>query len=207
MTTSRGLLGKIGLAMAGALVLGSPVAAQMSIGYKFLEAVKKKEGNTVTDMLAVPGTTVVNTKDITSGDTALHIVTARRDLTWIDFLVAKGANVNARNGRGVTPLELATRASFLEGVELLLAKGARVDDPNSAGETALIAATHGRNTTLMRLLLKAGADPDRADNSGRTARDYALAEGRAGPLIVEIETNAKPKGQRAGARASYGPSF
>ncbi len=207
MTTSRGFLGKIGLAMVGALVLASPIAAQMSMGYKFLEAVKKKEGNTVTDMLAEPGTTVVNTKDITSGDTALHIVTARRDLTWIDFLIAKGANVNARNGRGVTPLELATRASFLEGVELLLAKGARVDDPNSAGETSLIAATHVRNTALMRLLLKAGADPDRADNSGRTARDYALAEGKGGPLILEIETSARPKGQRAGARASYGPSL
>jgi ankyrin repeat protein len=204
---SRGLLRKSGLALIGAMVLASPAAAQMSMGYKFLEAVKKKEGNTVTDMLADPATTVINTKDITSGDTALHIVTARRDLTWIEFLIAKGANVNARNVRGVTPLELATRSSHLEAVEVLLAKGARVDDPNSAGETPLIAATHARHTGLMRLLLKAGADPDRADNSGRTARDYAVAEGKGGALITEIETSAKPKGQRAGARASYGPSF
>jgi uncharacterized protein len=195
------------LIVAGLFVLASPAAAQFSQGYKFLEAVKKKEGQTVEDMLNEPGSTVINTRDVTSGESAMHIVTARRDLTWMNFLLAKGANANARNGRGETPLQLAARMAFLEGVELLIAKQARIDEPNSGGETPLIAAVHSRNTDLMRLLLKAGADPDRADNSGRSARDYALADGRTGPLIAEIQASAKPKGQRAGARASYGPSF
>jgi ankyrin repeat protein len=202
-----GLLSKSAVVLAGALALSMPAAAQMSMGYKFLEAVKKKEGNTVTDMLAEPGTTVINTKDITSGDTALHIVTGRRDLTWMSFLISKGANVNVRNVRGVTPLELAVRSGFNEGVELLLAKGALVDEPNSAGETPLIAATHNRDTALMRLLLKAGADPDRADSSGRTARDYALADGRNSPLLTEIDTYAKTKQAGGKPRPSYGPSL
>jgi hypothetical protein len=202
-----GLLRKGAVILAGALVLSMPAAAQMSIGYKFLEAVKKKEGNTVTDMLAEPGTTVINTKDVTSGDTALHIVTKRRDLTWMTFLVARGANVNMRNVRGETPLELATRGGFNEGVELLLAKGALVDEPNTAGETPLIAAAHARDTAMMRLLLKAGADPDRADSSGRTARDYALADGRNSPLLTEIETYAKTKQAGSQSRPSYGPKL
>jgi ankyrin repeat protein len=58
----------------------------------------------------------------------------------------------------------------------------------------------------MRALLKAGADPDRADNSGRSARDYAALEGRSSPLLGEIETNAKPRGQRTG-KPTYGPSL
>ena len=198
----------MGIAVAAALAVAMPAAAQFSPGYKFLEAIRKKDGNAVEEMLQVPGTPLVNTRDVTSGETALHIVTARRDLTWITFLLAKGANVNARNGRGVTPLQLAVGMGFTEGVELLIQQGARIDEPDSAGETPLITAVHRRDTGLIRLLLKAGANPDRSDNSGRSARDYAGLEGKGNPLLSEIETNAKPKGA-AGAptRGSYGPSF
>ena len=207
MSTLGGLLARGALVCAAALVVSAPAAAQFSIGYQFLEAIRKKEGDKVTDMLAEPGTTVINTRDITSGNTALHIVTGRRDLTWMTFLIGKGANVNIRNARGETALELATRSSFHEGVELLLSKGALVDEPNSSGETPLIAAVHNRDTGLMRMLLKAGANPDRPDNSGRSARDYALAEGRTSALVTEIETNAKAKGGKAKTGPSYGPSF
>ncbi|MEO5586559.1 MAG: ankyrin repeat domain-containing protein [Novosphingobium sp.] len=194
-------------AAAAMLGVAMPAAAQFSAGYKFLEAIRKKEGNTVQEMLDVPGTTIVNTRDVTSGDTALHIVVARRDLTWIDFLTAKGANVNARNGRGATPLQLAVGMGFIEGVERLLEKGARVDEPDASGETPLIGAVHRRDTGLMRLLLKAGASPDRADNSGRSARDYASLDGKGNSLLTEIETSAKPRGAAGQARGSYGPSF
>lgn len=206
VTKLPGLLKKSAAILAGAMVLSAPAAAQMSIGYKFLEAVRKKEGNTVTDMLAQPGLTVVNTRDISTGDTALHIVTTRRDLTWMTFLIASGANVNLRNARGETALELATRGAFHEGAELLIAKGALVNEPNTAGETPLIAAVHARDTDMMRLLLKAGANPDRADSSGRTARDYAQADGRGSPLLSEIETHAKVKAGSQ-SRTTYGPSF
>jgi ankyrin repeat protein len=204
------IMAKMGIACAAAAALlttSMPAAAQFSGGYKFLEAVKKKDGAAVEEMLDLPGTTIVNTRDVSSGETALHIVTARRDLTWITYLTAKGANVNARNGRGVTPLQLAVSMGFVEGVELLLQKHARIDEPDSAGETPLITAVHRRDTGLMRLLLKAGANPDRSDNSGRSARDYASLEGKGNPLVTEIETSAKPKGAAGQSRGSYGPSF
>ncbi|QGN56548.1 ankyrin repeat domain-containing protein [Novosphingobium sp. Gsoil 351] len=195
------------LALAfGGFSLALPAHAQFSTGYKFLEAVRKKDGQEVTDMLATPGSTLVNTKDISTGDSALHIVVARRDLTWVQFLAAKGANVNARNNKGETPLQLASNLGFSEGVELLLKLGARVDEPNSTGETPLIAATHRRDGALARVLLKAGASPSRNDNSGRSALDYATLDGRSNPVLAEIENAAKaaagkPKG------SAYGPKF
>jgi ankyrin repeat protein len=192
-------------ALTGALMAPLPAAAQFSDSYKFLEAVKKKDGNKVTDALAEPGTTIINTRDVTTGQTALHIVVARRDRTWLEFLISKGANVNTRDFKGVTPLVLAANLNFIEGVEVLVAKGARVDDANDAGETPLISAVHNRNVPMMRLLLKAGANPDRADNSGRSARDYAVLEGRGSPLIAEIESKAKPQG--AVGKPSYGPTL
>lgn len=192
--------------IAGLLAAATPAAAQFSQGYKFLEAIRKKDGNTVSQMLDVPGTTVVNTRDISSGETALHIVVARRDLTWINFLTAKGANVNAPNARGATPLQIAVGLGFTEGVEALIRAGARPDESDSTGETPLIAAVHRRDTAIMRMLLKAGANPDRADNSGRSARDYALLDGRGSLLVTEIENNAKTKGA-SGERGTYGPAF
>lgn len=207
MVKARAAMRMALLLVAGMLVLAVPAQAQFSEGYKFLEAVRKKDGQKVTDILNEPGSTIINTRDVTTGESALHIVTARRDVTWMSFLIGKGANVNARDARGVTPLVLASNLGFEEGVELLVEKKARVDEANSAGETPLISAVHRRNLSLMRILLRAGADPDRADNSGRSARDYAKLDGRNSPLLAEIEANAKPREQREAQQRTYGPSL
>ncbi len=190
------------VAVLAAASFAVPASAQFSDSYKFLESVKKKEGDKVTAALDEPGSTIVNTRDVSTGESALHIVVARRDLAWLQFLVARGANVNIRDNKGVTPLVLAVRLNFLEGVEYLISKGARVDEANSAGETPLITAVHNRNIALMRMLLKAGASPDRADNSGRSARDYAALES-SGNMTGEIQSAGKPPA----TKPSYGPTF
>lgn len=191
---------------AVSLFAAVPAQAQFSVGYKFLEAVKKKDGAEVEQLLGQPGTTLVNTRDATTGETALHVVTARRDTTWMSYLLAKGANVNARDNRGVTPLVVASNLGFEEGVALLVDNKARVDEPTATGETPLIMAVHRRAIGMMRILLKAGADPDRADNSGRSARDYALLDGKGSQLVSEIEAGAKSKQERARQQPTYGPA-
>ncbi|MFY7836702.1 MAG: ankyrin repeat domain-containing protein [Novosphingobium sp.] len=182
-----------------------PAQAQFSDSYKFLEAVRKKEGDKVTEALNEPGTQIVNTKDYTTGQTGLHIVTARRDLTWVQFLIAKGANVNARDNRGVTPLVLACEMGFIEGVDELIKSGARIDEANNTGETPLISAVHRKDLALVRMLIKAGANPDRPDNSGRSARDYAMLD-KGSAVLGEIERSAKEAGGAA-PKKTYGPSF
>lgn len=212
MTTGSGShrLAGLGAAVLLALTLlpGAPVAAQnYSDGYKFLEAVEKKDGKTVMEMLDAPGSTVINSRDITNGRTALHIAVERRDLTWVNFLTGRQANPNLTDNRGVSPLMRATQLGFHEGIEALVKAGARVDEPNVAGETPLISAVHSRDTALMRVLLKAGADPDRSDNSGRSARDYALLAGAQSPAMQEIERSAEADERRASAGEVYGPSL
>lgn len=191
-------------AAVGFALVAEPAAAQfMGQGYKFLEAVKKKDGEAVEKALTDGGPTLVNTRDATTGDTAMHIVTARRDLTWMTFLAYKGANVDARNDRGVTPLSLAVGLNFVEGVEFLLNRGARVNDPGADGETPLIAAVHQHNIAIVRTLLKAGADPQRADNSGRNANDYAELIDKDGVIATEIA--AATKAAAAHSAQTYGP--
>lgn len=201
---------RLALALAAPMVvlsaLPSPAAAQFSESYKFLDAVKKKELSEVNEMLDKGSPNLVNTRDVTSGDTALHIVVARRDLPWLAYLITKGAKVNVSNVRGVTPLVAATNLNWIEGAELLIENGARVDESNNSGETPLITAVHNRNVPLIRLLLKAGADPDRADNSGRSAREYArLADNTA--ILSVIASDAKPKAKPGEAAKTYGPKF
>lgn len=193
-------------AMALALGLAMPAQAQFSASYKFLESVRKKEGDKVTDALNEPGSQIVNTRDVTTGQSALHIVTARRDVTWMQFLVAKGANVNIRDNKGTTPLVLACQLGFIEGVDFLISVGARVDEPDNTGETPLIGAVHKRDLALVRTLLKAGANPDRPDNSGRSARDYAKLDSSE-TMLNEIEATAKARAAGGAAKKSYGPAI
>ncbi|WP_239807374.1 ankyrin repeat domain-containing protein [Croceicoccus hydrothermalis] len=188
---------------AAACLSASPAAAQFSEGYRFLEAVEKRDGDTAIAALNQPGSTLVNARDVGTGRSALHIVVARRDRTWLDFLLDKGANPNVRDAKGISPLEMASSLRFLEGVEMLAKAGADVNETNATGETPLIVATHLRDADLAKILLDNGANPDRADSSGRSARDYATLAGRGNPVLVLIERqdNAARNSQ------TYGPSL
>ena len=191
--------------MASVALFASPAQAQFSDGYKFLEAIKKKEAEKVEKALGEPGSTVLNTRDVSTGRGALHIVTERRDITWLRYLVQKGANVNIRDDRGITPLQIATNLGWMDGVEYLVEQKADVDGSNNSGETPLIDAVHRGNTQMMRLLLEGGADPDRADNSGRSARDYAKLPGKSAQVLTTIDTYTKPRAAKA--KTIYGPTF
>ena len=204
-TALRAILPVLAVLSAGLGVVATPAQAQFSQGYKFLDAIRKKDGNAVQEALSEPGSTLINSRDVTSGETALHIVTQRRDLTWMSYLIGKGANVNARDGKGMTPMQIASNLGFLEGVELLVTHKADVDQPNDAGETPLIFAVHRRDLAMVRALIKGGANPDRADNSGRSARDYAQLDGRNSPLVAAIEAEVRTGGQSA--KSVYGPTF
>lgn len=178
-------------------------AQRMSDSYEFLKAVKDADGTKVTQMLDKPGSTIVNTRDAASGETALHIVTKRNDATYIRFLASRGAALNAQDGRGNTALLLAVNGNCDECVDALLARKANVNLGNASGETPLIRAVQMRNLDLSDKLLKAGANPDQADRiAGMTARDYAKQDNRS-PALTRLLTDA-PK---AGGRGVSGPKL
>lgn len=199
---------KIALAAAlGGMAIAAPAGAQMfSDGYEFLKAVKDRDGDAVTQALNEPGSTLINTRDISTGETAMHIVTERRDLTWIRFLAQRGANPNIKDKRGTAPIQVAVRLGFVEGVEALIKAGADPEVNDATGETPLIAAVHRRDTAMIRLLLKNGADPDRTDNSGRTAREYATLSLGNRAMLDEF---ARADEERAGKSEDkdYGPTI
>ncbi len=166
-----------------ALFSAVPAAAQFSDSYNFLKAVREKDVLKAKGFLDKPGSVIVNTKDRDTGETALHIVTKRRDTPWMGFLLQNGAEPNARDGEGNTPIIIAASTSFSDGVRVMIAGKAQVDAANSRGETALIKAVLVRDAASAKLLLDFGADPDRPDNlTGQSARDYAARDPRAGQV-------------------------
>jgi ankyrin repeat protein len=196
---------KLKLGLAAALSLGmaaAPAAAQkFSDSYTFLKSVKERDGAEVERLLASPSSTVINTRESSTGESALHIVARGRDLTWLTFLLGKGARPDVQDKNGITPLAVAAQLGWVEGAEMLLRRQAAVDLPNNRGETPLILAVQKRDAAMVRLLLGKGANPKRTDSAaGYSALDYARRDPRAATVLKMLET-AKP------ARAAAGPKL
>lgn len=176
------------------VAVSAPVAvqAQFSDSFNFIKAVKEADGAKATEFLNRPGSVIVNTRDGSTGETALHIVTARRDSLWLGFLLQRGANPDTRDGRGNTALLIATQLGWADGIQTLLSRRAGVDVTNSSGETPLIRAVQNRDIASVRLLLAAGANPNKPDNAaGLSAKDYATRDPRSTAILKEI-VEAKP---------------
>ncbi len=174
------------------LAISAPAGAQFSDSYNFLKAVRERNGSKAIELLNKGGPTLVDTPDGTTGERGIHIAVKDRDLSWIGFLMQKGARVDLKDRDGNTPLMVAARISFLDAARLLIAKGAQVNTANSLGETPLIMAAQKRDLAMVRLLLTQGADPAKRDiASGMSARDYALRDGRS-EMIVRLIDETKP---------------
>jgi ankyrin repeat protein len=185
---------------AAALAISTPALAQtFSDSYTFLKAVKERDGDTVTRLVTSPGATVVNTRDRSSGEGAIHYVVRDRDYTWLSFLIGKGARVDLQNQAGNTPLSLAAQLGWTEGAQLLLSRRASVDLANSRGETPLILAVQRRDLAMVRLLLGRGANPKKTDSvAGYSAIDYARQDPRAAAILKLLEAPQKPAKPVAG---------
>ena len=194
------------LLFAVALVAGvghSPAWAQFRGGFAFLQAVDSRDGTKATEALKNDAS-LINTKNADTGETALIIVTKRRDLTWLRFLLGKNADPSIADKQGVTPLMHAALLNMTDGAEELLNDKAPVDQTNRRGETALILAVQTKNVAMVRLLVRRGANADKTDHvAGMSARDYAKRDDRTGQIIALL--NAKPDAPGRDLGPSFGP--
>jgi ankyrin repeat protein len=95
------------------------------------------------------------------------------------FLVSRGANVNARSRVGATPLLQAVRVRNDALVQLLVRSGAEVNVSESVtGVTPLHIAAGRGMTNIVTHLLSARAAMNAADSRGETPLCFALHEGQ-----------------------------
>ena len=192
------------LAAAALALLAVPAFAQMgySDSYNFLKAVRERDGQTIVAMASNPSSNAINARDASTGEGGLHMLVRGRDLSFLAFLLSRGARPDLQSNDGTTPLILAAQIGWTQGAEQLLARRANVNLPNSRGETPLIMAVQRRDLVMTRLLLGQGASPDKTDNvAGYSALDYARPDRRAAAILRLIEqapAASRPPRQVAG---------
>jgi uncharacterized protein len=194
------------IVLAGALSLAAfPAMAQLSgsPGYQFLDAVKNDKAKDVETILAKPGTRIIDTQDVSTGETALHIVVKRNDDKYLSYLLAKGANPNLKDNQGNTPLLVAVDRGYGGLIPILLKGRANPNFPGDGGQTPIIKAVLRHDEQMVRDLIDGGADPDRRDYlAGKSARDYANDDKRfPGMIKLFADLPSKPK------RGVSGPSL
>src|SRR5512143_473756 len=86
---------------------------------------------------------LVSVKD-PDGDTPLHYAAVNGDAAFIDFLVEKGAKLDAVGAGAKTPLQLAALYDRREAVAALIKRGAAVDIKDNYQRTALVLCARER---------------------------------------------------------------
>ena len=113
------------------------------------------------------------TRHKSTGDTALHIATAKGHEHIVYYLLEQKSATSAKNNHGDTPLHVAVKHNQLSIIEMLLSAKADINAQNKLGETALIIAARKTKSSMIKLLLKNNADKDIEDLTGQRAIDYA----------------------------------
>jgi ankyrin repeat protein len=125
------------------------------------------------------------------GDTVLHIAAAAHRVDVVRDLIARGADVRARNRRGAEPLHYAADgapgsptwnpSAQAATVTCLIEAGADPNALDKSGVAPLHRAVRTRCAAAVRALLDGGADVRRTNKNGATAFDLATRNtGRGG---------------------------
>jgi ankyrin repeat protein len=210
--TPMSLAAEVGDAAILKLLLeaGADVESPNADGQTALLAVART-GNVEAAELLVKHGAKVDARERWGGQTALMWASARRHPKMMQFLISKGADMNARSidrdyqrhvtaeGRpksldsgGLTPLLYAARENCMACVEVLLRNGADINLPDPDGVSPLMVAIMNANWDLAKQLIVAGANVDQWDIFGEAPLFTAIGlrnQGGGGSIDPLNETN------------------
>jgi ankyrin repeat protein len=110
------------------------------------------------------------------GDALIHAFAWRGRTTVVEFLLNKGADVNAKGSyNGMTPLLCAVHNGHEDTVRMLLERGTQIEGSSDDGSTALIEAAVQNHEGIVKLLLAKGAQKEATKRGGHTALHLAAA--------------------------------
>ena len=93
-----------------------------------------------------------------SGWTPLHVATCKGHYAIMQFLIAWGADVNAKDDAHDAPLHIAVKTGHELGVRILLRAGAHKARAHGSGFAPLMAAVEGGHVGMAEALVDAGAE-------------------------------------------------
>lgn len=119
-------------------------------------------------------------------DAALRAAAERNDAPGFQALLARGADVNARDAQQDTAFLIAARNGHSALVQAALAAGADLKSLNRYGSTALMGPSYRGHVDTVRVLLGTAIDVHHVNNLGWTALLEAIVLGTDGPAHREI---------------------
>ncbi len=142
------------------LLLHQPVNPQVANdeGDTAIQVAVKTEWDEGTVPLLVKNKVDVNSRNIRTGDTALHLAIKWRRPRVLIHLLDKGATIDMTNEDGFTPLQVAVKIDNCEAISVLLQRRANVEARSLSGFTALQLAAYEKHWVAFDLLAIGGAD-------------------------------------------------
>lgn len=138
----------------------------------------------------------VNTKTgkvelfVSAGGKTLCEAAAKGDQELVKVLLKKGADVNAKDTKGMTPLVYAVAGGYERIVKTLLDGGADVNAIANDGRRALYVAVARGDSGIVKLLIKSNADVNVKDGHGSTVLHTAAVWNRQEIAEMLIEAGA-----------------
>jgi uncharacterized protein len=127
-----------------------------------------------------------------NGDAPLHHAARRNLATAAEFLVQKGAAIDAADAAGETALHQAVKADASDAVRTLLGLGASLSARDAMGDTPLHAAVLWAAKKSLPVLIQAGADLSARDFAGETALHQAVRKRDRDSLKLLLAKGADP---------------
>ncbi len=115
----------------------------------------------------------------------------KNDIQKVKGLIAKGADINAKDNHGTTPLMWASLMQATEAARLLIEKGANVNTKDMYGWTTLMHATGLGDTVIGKILLDKGVDVNAKSLKGDTALSIAKREKKSDMIKLLQQAGAK----------------
>jgi len=125
-------------------------------------------------------------------DKELHNATIARDATRVEYLLKRGAKVNARDDEGKTPLIVAVASGDISLISGLLAYGADPNAQDHDGWTAAMHAVRSNEPKIFRLMGKYKANYNLVNSDDMTALAMAVMNNKANAAVAMLDNGAKP---------------
>jgi 7,8-dihydropterin-6-yl-methyl-4-(beta-D-ribofuranosyl)aminobenzene 5'-phosphate synthase len=127
-----------------------------------------------------------------SGGTAVHYAAHGGHIDVLDFLMAKGADINARDNQGSTPLVWAAAGGKRESIVLLLDKGADPNIKDGLDNSLLHIAVHRGQKDVAELLLSRGMAVNAANRNGTTPLIFSITRKQPEIMSLLLDKGADP---------------